>query len=57
MASRPKFTGILKDAKTGDRVDTGIREYDRRNGCEDERKTDYLNFEKSYYDLVTDFFE
>ena len=57
-----KLTDILKDAKSGDRVATGIQDYDRRyGGAErgglDERKTDYLNFEKSYYDLVTDFFE
>ena len=57
-----KLTDILKDAKSGDRVATGVRDYDRRYGnaapgCLDERKTDYRNFENTYYDLVTDFFE
>ena len=60
MAS--KLTDILKDAKSDDRVATGIRDYDRRYGGEkrsglDERKAGYLNFQKIYYDLVTDFFE
>ena len=60
MAS--KLTDILKDAKSGDRVAARIREYDRRYGGAargglDERKTDYQNFENTYYDLVTDFYE
>ena len=59
---KPKLTDILKDAKSDDRVEVGVSEYDRRfGGAErgglDERKTDYLNFERSYYNLVTDFFE
>ena len=62
MTPKSRLTDILKDAKTGDRVATEIREYDRRYGGAErggleERKTDYLNFERSYYDLVTDFFE
>ena len=57
-----KLTDILKDAKTGDRVALLAREYDRRYGGAargglDERKTDYQNFENTYYDLVTDFYE
>ena len=57
-----KLTDILKDAKSGDRVATSIRDYDRRyggaeHGGLDERKSDYANFENTYYDLVTDFFE
>ena len=57
-----KLTDILKDAKSGERVATGIREYNRRyggaaRGGANERKTDYRNFENTYYDLVTDFFE
>ncbi len=58
----PKLTDILKDAKSGDRVEVSAQEYDRRyGGAErgglDERKTDYLNFANNYYDLVTDFYE
>ena len=57
-----KLTDILKDAKTGDHVALRAREYDRRYGGAargglDERKTDYQNFENTYYDLVTDFYE
>ena len=57
-----KLTDILKDAKSGDRVALRAREYDRRYGgtaCGglDERKTNYRNFENTYYDLVTDFYE
>ena len=60
MAS--KLTDILKEAKSRDRVDTVVRDYDYRYGGEargglDQRKTDYRNFENTYYDLVTDFFE
>ena len=57
MTSKSRLTDILKDAKSGGRVEAGIREYERRYGGLDERKTDYLNFERSYYNLVTDFFE
>lgn len=58
----PRLSDILKDKKSGDFVATGIQEYDRRyGGAErgglDERKTDYLDFERSYYNLVTDFYE
>ena len=60
MAS--KLTGILKGVNAAERVAERIEDYDRRYGGEargglDERKTDYRNFENSYYDLVTDFFE
>ncbi len=55
-----KVTGILKDADSG--VATRARDYDRRYGGAargglDERKADYRNFENTYYDLVTDFYE
>ena len=41
------------------RADRGLRTPLRRRGRDglDERKTDYRNFENTYYDLVTDFFE
>ncbi len=60
MAS--KLTGILKGGNAAERVAERIEDYDRRYGGEargglDERKADYRNFENSYYDLVTDFFE
>ena len=60
MASR--LTDILKDAGSGDRVDTVVRDYDRRYGAgahggPDERKADYRNFGNAYYDLVTDLYE
>ncbi len=60
MASR--LTDILKEAKSGDRVDTAVRDYDHRYGGDvrgglDERRTDYRNFQNTYYDLVTDFYE
>lgn len=47
MTSKPRLTDILKGAKSGDRVEAGISEYGRRYGGLDERKTDYLNFERS----------
>ena len=58
----PRLTDILKEAQSGDRVDTAVRDYDRRYGGEargglDERKTDYQNFGNTYYELVTDFYE
>ena len=28
----PRLTDILKEAKSGDRVDTAVRDYDRRYG-------------------------
>ena len=57
-----KLTDILKDAGSGDGVASRARDYDRRfggaaRGGRDERKADYRNFENTYYDLVTDFFE
>ncbi len=57
-----RLTGILKDGSGGDCVAARIEDYARRYGGAaqdslDERKTDYRNFENTYYDLVTDFFE
>ncbi|MCY4004884.1 MAG: methyltransferase domain-containing protein [Rhodospirillales bacterium] len=57
-----KLTKILKDGNTGGRVAARIKDYERRFGGEargglDERKTGYRDFENTYYDLVTDFFE
>ncbi len=62
MTSKSRFTDILKDAKSGDRVEAGISEYERRYGGAgrgglDERKSDYRNFANSFYDLVTDLYE
>ena len=60
MASR--LTDIHKGAKSGNSVASRAREYDRRYGGaalggEDRRKEDYQDFENTYYDLVTDFYE
>ena len=57
-----KLTKILKDGNMGGRVAARIKDYERRFGGEargglDERKTGYRDFENTYYDLVTDFFE
>ena len=57
-----KLTKFLKDGNASDRVAAGIEGYERRYGNAardglDERKADYRNFENTYYDLVTDFFE
>ena len=57
-----KLTDILKDAKSGDGVASRAEDYDRRyggaaRGGRDERKSDYKDFENTYYDLVTDFYE
>ncbi len=57
-----KLTDFLKDGNASDRVAARIEDYDRRYGGTardglDERKKDYRNFENTYYDLVTDFFE
>ncbi|MCY4382317.1 MAG: methyltransferase domain-containing protein [Nitrospinae bacterium] len=57
-----RLTDILKGAKSVDSVEASAQEYvkrygDAERGGLDERKTDYLDFEKSYYNLVTDFFE
>ena len=57
-----KLTDILKDAKSGDGVASRVRDYVLRYGGaardgRDERKADYRNFENTYYDLVTDFYE
>ena len=57
-----KLTGILKGGTAGEAVAARIEDYERRYGGGardglDERKTDYRNFENTYYDLVTDFFE
>ena len=58
----PKLTKFLKDENGGDHVAAGIEDYEHRYGGAtrgglDERKTDYRQFENTYYDLVTDFFE
>lgn len=57
-----KLSDILKRAKSGEGVADRARDYNRRyggeaRGGEDERKADYRNFENTYYDLVTDFYE
>ena len=57
-----KLTKILKDGNTGSRVAARIKDYKHRYGGRargglDERKSDYRDFENTYYDLVTDFFE
>ena len=57
-----KLTEILKNGTPGEHVAARIENYERRYGGGardglDERKTDYRNFENTYYDLVTDFFE
>lgn len=57
-----KLTRILKDGPAGSPVAARIKDYERRFGREapgglDERKTGYRDFENTYYDLVTDFFE
>ena len=57
-----KLTDLLKDGNAGDGVAARIEDYKRRYGGAargglDERKADYRNFENTYYDLVTDFYE
>ena len=57
-----KLARILSERPTGERVAARIEDYERRYGDGsrdggDARKTDYRNFENTYYDLVTDFFE
>ena len=57
-----KLAKFLKDGNDGDHVATSIKDYEHRYGVAargdlDERKADYRNFENTYYDLVTDFFE
>ena len=57
-----KLTDILKDVKSGDEVASRARDYKQRyggaaRGGRDERKEGYREFENTYYDLVTDFFE
>ena len=57
-----KLTDILKDAGSGGGVASRARDDDRRfggaaRGGRDERKADYRDFENTYYDLVTGFFE
>ena len=58
----PKLTKFLKDGNDGDHVATSITDYEHRYGGAargglDERREDYRNYENTYYDLVTDFFE
>lgn len=52
-----KLTDILKDGHGGDRVAPRIEDYERRYVGTAERKADYRNFENTYYDLITDFYE
>ena len=58
-----KLTNLLRDGDAGGRrVAARIEDYERRyggaaRGGRDERKADYRDFENTYYDLVTDFFE
>ena len=57
-----KLTDILKGAGNRDDVASRARDYDRRfggaaRGGLNERKEGYREFENTYYDLVTDFFE
>ena len=57
-----KLTDILKDSQSGDGVGTRFHDYHRRYGDAargglDERKKDYRDFENTYYDLVSDFYE
>ena len=60
MASR--LIDILKDGSSDKRVSTRIGDYEQLSGGTargglDERKANYQEFENTYYDLVTDFFE
>ena len=62
IAMARKLKDILKNGKPGDSVAVRIEDYVRRYGggagdSIDERKTNYRDFENTYYDLVTDFFE
>ncbi len=57
-----KLSKILSDRNSRESVAARVEDYERRYGGEsrgtgDERKTDYRNFENTYCDLVTDFFE
>ncbi len=57
-----RLARILSDRSTRESVAARVEDYERRYGGEsrggrDERRTDYRNFENTYYDLVTDFFE
>ena len=52
-----KLTGLLKDGNASDSVAARIGDYENRYDGVEERKGDYRNFENTYYDLVTDFFE
>ena len=52
-----KLTGRLKDGNADDRVAARIGDYESRYDSAEERKADYRDFENTYYDLVTDFFE
>lgn len=57
-----KFTEILKDGKVDNLVAARIRKYKLRyggqaNGEIDRRKASYKDFQNTYYDLVTDFYE
>ena len=57
-----RITDILRGESAGGKVADRLRDYDRRYGGEarggrNERKAEYRDFENTYYDLVTDFYE
>lgn len=58
-----KITDILKDGNVGDRVTTSIEDYKRRYDASaddvvgDRHNARDKDWQKTYYDLVTDFFE
>ncbi len=59
---RTKLARILSDRDRRESVAARVQDYERwyggaSRGRGDERKTDYRDFENTYYDLVTDFFE
>lgn len=60
MASR--LIDTLREGNSDNRVTARIENYEHRyggtmRGGRDERKAKYQEFENTYYDLVTDFFE
>ena len=57
-----KLTGLLKDGKADNRVTAHIEDYDHRYGAAadggpDRREARDKDWQKTYYNLVTDFFE
>ncbi|WP_419934434.1 methyltransferase domain-containing protein [Candidatus Palauibacter sp.] len=58
----PRMSGFLRGAIDDGDVASAIREYEDRYGGQDpeaqeRRKSEYRNFAKLYFDLVTDFYE